>query len=67
MEDFKKFMAQYGGMVIGVIVAILLLCTRLYMLIVGLVLVVVCAYAGNYFQHNKYEVKEKLKDFIDKL
>lgn len=67
MEDFKKFMSQYGGMVVGVIVAILLLCTQLYKLIIGIILVFVCGYAGNYIQHNKFEVKEKLKNFIDKL
>jgi len=67
MDDFKKFMSQYGGMVIGVIVAILLLCTQLYKLIIGIILVFVCGYAGNYIQHNKFEVKEKLKNFIDKL
>lgn len=67
MDDFKKFMSQYGGMIIGVIVAILLLCTQLYKLIIGIILVFVCGYAGNYIQHNKFEVKEKLKNFIDKL
>lgn len=67
MEDFKKFMAQYGGMVIGIIVAIILLCTQLYKLIIGIILVFVCGYVGNYIQHNKFEVKEKLKNFIDKL
>lgn len=67
MEDFKKFMAQYGGMLIGIIVAIILLCTQLYKLIIGIILVFVCGYLGNYIQHNKFEVKEKLKNFIDKL
>lgn len=67
MDDFKKFMSQYGGIIIGVIVAILLLCTKLYKLIIGIILVFVCGYAGNYIQHNKFEVKEKLKNFIDKL
>lgn len=67
MEDFKKFMSQYGGMVIGVIVAIILLCTQLYKLIIGIILVFVCGFVGNYVQHNKFIVKEKLKNFIDKL
>ena len=67
MEDFKKFMSQYGGIVIGVIVAILLLCTQLYKVIIGIILIFVCGYAGNYIQHNKFQVKEKLKNFIDKL
>ncbi len=67
MDEFKKFMSQYGGMVIGIIVAIVLLCTQLYRLIIGIILIFVCGYAGNYIQHNKFEVKEKLKNFIDRL
>lgn len=67
MGDFKKFMAQYGGMIIGGVVAILVLCTQLYKLIIGIILIFVCGYMGNYIQHNKFEVKEKLKNFIDKL
>lgn len=67
MDDFKKFMSKYGGMSIGVVVAILLLCTQLYKFIIGIILVFICGYVGNYIQHNKFEVKEKLKNFIDKL
>lgn len=67
MGDFKRFMSQYGGMIIGIIVAIVLLCTNLYKLIIGIILIFVCGYVGNYVQHNKFEVKEKLKNFIDKL
>ena len=54
-------------MIIGIIVAIILLCTQLYKLIIGIILVFICGYAGNYVQHNKFAVKEKLKNFIDKL
>ena len=53
--------------IIGIIVAIVLLCTQLYRLIIGIILIFVCGYAGNYIQHNKFEVKEKLKNFIDRL
>ena len=67
MDEFKKFMSHYGGMIIGIIVAIVLLCTQLYRLIIGIILIFVCGYAGNYIQHNKFEVKEKLKNFIDRL
>ena len=67
MDEFKKFMSQYGGMIIGIIVAIVLLCTQLYRLIIGIILIFVCGYAGNYIQHNKFEVKEKLNNFIDRL
>lgn len=67
MENFKNFMTQYGGIVIGIIVSILILLTGLYKLIIGIILVFLCAYIGNYIQHNKLEVKEKIKNFIDKL
>ena len=67
MEGFKHFCMQYRGAIIGAFVAILILLTRLYMLIIGAILIVICAFIGNYIQHNKYDVKEKVKGFIDKL
>lgn len=67
MEDFKRFMSQYGGMIVGILVAIVLLLTRFYLLIIGIILIAICGYAGHYFQHNKENVKEKLRNFIDKL
>jgi len=67
MEDLKKFISTHGGMLVGIIVAILLLCTQLYKLIIAIILLVICGYVGNYVQHNKDVVKEKLKNFIDKL
>ena len=67
MEDLKKFIMQYRGAIIGVIVAILLLATRLYMLIIGILLILVGAFVGNYVQLNKNDVKTKLKNFIDKM
>ena len=67
MDDFKKFMSQYGGMIVGILVAIVLLLTRFYLLITAIILIVVCGYAGHYFQHNKDSVKDKLKNFIDRL
>ena len=53
--------------IIGVIIAVLILCTRLYELIVAIVLIVLGAFVGNYVQKNKDEVKDKLKKFIDRL
>lgn len=67
MNDFKQFMSQYGGMIVGILIAVLLLLTKFYELIIAIILIVVCGYAGFYFQHNKDSVKEKLKNFIDKL
>ena len=67
MESFKEFLSKYLGAIIGVIVAILILCTKLYELMIGIVLILMGAFVGNYVQRNKDEVKIKLKDFIDRL
>ena len=67
MESFKEFLSKYLGAILGVIVAILILCTRLYELMIGIVLILMGAFVGNYVQKNKDEVKIKLKNFIDRL
>lgn len=67
MDSFKEFVTKYKGAIIGIIIAILILCTRLYQLIIAIVLIFLGAVVGNYVQQNKYEVKEKLKNFIDRL
>ncbi len=67
MDNFKNFVTQHRGAIIGVIIAILILCTRLYKLIIAIVLLFIGAAVGNYIQQNKYDVKEKLKNFIDRL
>ena len=35
--------------------------------IIGIILIGMGLFIGNYIQRNKYEVKEKLKNFIDKM
>lgn len=67
MDSFKKFVSEYMGAIIGGIVAIVILCTRLYELIVGIILIALGIFIGNYVQRNKYDVKEKLKSFIDRM
>ena len=67
MDEIKNFFSKYRGAIIGIIVAILILCTRLYDLIVAVVLLILGAIVGNYVQQNKYDVKKKLKNFIDRL
>lgn len=67
MEDIKKFISEYKGAIIGVIVAIVILSTRLYDVIVGILLLLAGAFIGNYVQRNKDDVKAKLKKFIDKM
>lgn len=67
MESFKEFVKEYSGAIIGAIIAIIILCTNLYRLIIGVILIAVGIFAGNYVQRNKYEVKEKIKNFVDKM
>lgn len=67
MDGFRKFVSEYKGAIIGGIIAIIVLCTRLYELIIGIILVALGIFIGNYVQRNKYDVKEKLKNFIDRM
>ena len=67
MENFKNFVTKYRGAIIGIIIAILILCTRIYELILAIVLLFIGAIARNYVQQNKYDVKEKLSNIIDRL
>ena len=67
MDDFKKFINQYKGAIIGIIIAIVLLATRLYDVIIGILIILAGAFVGNYVQQNKDDVKAKLKKFIDRM
>lgn len=67
MNEIKDFLMKYRGSIIGALIAILILCTGFYKLIVGIILVAIGIYVGNYIQLNKEFVKEKIKNFIDKL
>ena len=67
MDDFKKFINQYKGAIIGVIIAIVLLSTRLYDVIIWILIILAGAFVGNYVQQNKDDVKAKLKKFIDRM
>ena len=67
MEEIKNFLMKYRGAIIGGIIAILLLLTRLYDLIIGAVLIGLGIFLGNYVQVNRDKVKETLRKLIDKL
>ncbi len=67
MENIKDFWNNYKGAIIGIIIAILILATRIYNFILAVVLLVIGAFAGNYIQQNKDNVKEKIKNFIDRM
>lgn len=65
--DFNKIVENYGGAVIGGFVALILCFTRLYKLLIAVVIIIAGTFIGNYVQKNKEFVKEKLKAFIDKM
>ena len=67
MDSLKNFWNSYKGAIIGVAISIIILMTRLYMLIISILLIVLGAIVGNYVQQNKIEVKEKIKNFIDRV
>lgn len=67
MNGFKDFWDHYKGAIIGIVIAVLILITRLQDLIIALVVIVLGAIIGNYVQQNKEDVKAKLKNFIDKM
>lgn len=67
MENLKEFWNKYRGAIIGVIIAILIIWTRVYKFFVAVIVIIVFAIIGNYIQANKEFVKEKLKNFIDRF
>ena len=54
MNSFKGFVTEYSGAIIGAIVAILILLTGLYKLIIGIILIGMGIFVGNYIQRNKF-------------
>ena len=67
MDGFRNFMTQYSGAIIGGVIAILVLLTGLHKLFIAIVVIFIGIFIGNYIQRNKVDVKEKLKNFIDRL
>ena len=66
-NKLNLFIKQYGGAVIGGLIALILCFTGIYELLIYIVIVLAGAVLGNYVQKNKPNVKEKLKSFIDKF
>lgn len=67
MEKVKQFLINYRGAIIGGIVAIVALLLNLHKVLIVILIVIAGILLGNYVQHNKELVKEKLKSYIDKL
>ena len=67
MGDNNNFFAKNLGAIIGMSIGGVLACTGLYRAMIFVVIIVIGAYFGKYVQYNKEELKEKTKNFIDKL
>ncbi len=67
MEKFLQFIVENKYPIIGLLVALILILTGLYKLIIPIALIILGVYGGIYFQKNKEDVKDKIKNFIDKL
>lgn len=59
MEKFLQFIMDNKYPIIGAIIAVIIIATGLYHLIIPIALIVFGIYAGMYFQKNKDTVKEK--------
>lgn len=67
MDDLKNFLYRYRGAIIGLIFAIILLALQIYKVIIGIIIIIGGMMLGNYIQQNKENVKERIKDFIDRF
>ncbi len=67
MEKILQFIADYKYPIIGVVIAIVLIISGIYEWIIPIALICLGIYGGLYFQKNKDQVKEKIKNLIDKL
>ena len=67
MEDFKNFLINFRGAIIGGLIAFIALLLNLHTVLLWILIIVAGILIGNYVQHNKELVKDKLKSYIDKL
>lgn len=67
MDKIWEFLSNYRYPIIGFLLAIIIVFTGLYKLIIPIAVIAVGIYGGLYFQKNKDEVKDKIKNWIDKL
>ena len=71
MEKYTNFWNKYGGaiigLIVGIILAMLIVFTDFYKIILAIAIIIACIWAGGYIHSNKETVKEKTKNFIDKL
>ena len=66
MDNFKDFMIEYRGAIIGAIVAILTLIFQIHKFVIGCLIIIAGILLGNYIQRNKETVKEKIRKVLDR-
>lgn len=66
-NKLNRFVAHYGGATIGGVIALLLCVTGIYKFLFCVIIILVGCFIGDYIQKNKIDVKQKLKNFIDKF
>lgn len=64
---FKDFIDKYLGMIIGIIIALVAIAFGFVYVLECIAIVIFAGWLGKYIQMNKESVKEKLKNFIDRL
>lgn len=67
MYDNNNFFNKNIGAIVGVIIGLILSCTQLYRFVIVVVAMIAGGFIGKYVQYNKESLKEKTKEFIDKL
>jgi uncharacterized membrane protein len=67
MDKILEFISKYRYPIIGFLIALIIVVTGLYKLIIPIVVIAFGIYGGLYFQKNRDEVKEKIKRLVDKL
>lgn len=67
MEEFKNFLIKFRGAIIGGLIAIIALLLNLHKVLLWILIILGGILIGNYVQNNKEIVKDKLKQYIDKL
>lgn len=65
--SFKEFIDKYLGMIIGIIIALIAIAFGFVYVLECIAIVIFAGWLGKYIQNNKETVKEKLKNFIDRL
>ena len=67
MNDLKGFFHEYRGAIIGGIIGVIVFFTGLLKLAIAIIVIGAGVFLGNYVQHNKDDVKQKLLDFISRM